>query len=458
MCAVIAASFWGAMMRRAFRAAFCLIAGAVFALGMYRATAAEANQAALIAKAYEYGFPIFEHARLVYLYSYYSGNPQRVPVNSFGHRRRLVDHTARTVTTPNNDTLYSSAVIDLSGGPVKLDVPDFGARYYSIAFLDSYTNNFAYLGTRMQSGKGGAYLIVGPGWRDRPNASVQLIRAPSNHIIAIVRILIDGPADYDAVHRLQDALTLTPTAPTPARDELIRPVSGDAANFVAVINQVLRDNPPPAEDGATLKELAPVGIGPDAAPLTPAQRVLWTQNFAAVRAALISRQFGTQIQGWVYLPPDTGNFGTDYRARSIIALHGIWANIPAEMHYALAATDAAGAVLDGNRHYRLHLPAGAPPADGFWSISLYEVTKEGGLFFGDNPIHRYAIGDRTRGLVRNPDGSFDILIQKDSPGADRQANWLPIPAQNFALVARAYLPGPALLDGRFHYPGLEPVN
>jgi hypothetical protein len=444
-------------MRQVFRAAFCLITGAVFALGMYRATAAEATQAALIAKAYEYGFPIFEHARLVYLYSY-SGNPQRVPVNSFGHRRGLVDHTARTVTTPNNDTLYSSAVIDLSGGPVRFDVPDFGARYYSIAFVDSYTNNFAYLGTRIKTGKGGSYLIAGPGWRERPNPSVQLIRAPSNHIIAIVRILIDGPADYDPVHRLQDALTLTPSAPTPARQDFIRPVPGDAANFVAVVNQVLHDNPPPAADDAILKELAAAGIGPDAAPLTSTQQDLWTQNFGAVRAALVSRQFGTQIQGWVYLPPDTGNFGTDYRTRAIIALHGIWANIPAEMHYALAATDAAGSALDGNRNYRLHLPAGAPPADGFWSISLYEMTKEGGLFFGDNPIHRYAIGDRTRGLVRNRDGGLDILIQKSSPGADREANWLPIPARNFALVARAYLPRTALLDGSFHYPGLEPAN
>jgi hypothetical protein len=89
---------------------------------------------------------------------------------------------------------------------------------------------------------------------------------------------------------------------------------------------------------------------------------------------------------------------------------------------------------------------------------MYEVTKEGGLFFGDNPIHRYAIGDRTGGLVRNPDGSLDILIQKDSPGADRTANWLPIPAKNFALVARAYLPRAALLDGSFRYPGVEPLN
>jgi hypothetical protein len=445
-------------MRRSIRAGFVLIAAMALALGVHKAPAADSDQTALIAKAYEYGFPLFEHARLVYLYSYDSGNPQRVPVNSFGHRLQLVDHTARAVTTPNNDTLYSSTVIDLSAGPVRLDVPDFGSRYFSIAFLDAYTNNFAYLGTRINGGKGGSYLIVNPEWRGQPADRVQIIRAPSSHIIAIVRILIDGPADYEAVHRLQDALMLTPVVPAQARPDLIRPVSGDAENFVAVVDQVLKDNPPPAADLPILKQLAPVGIGPQAAALTPAQRLLWTQNFAGVRAALVAKEIGTQVQGWGYLLSNVGNFGSDYRTRAITALRGIWANIPAEMHYALAATDGTGAPLDGDRRYRLHLPPLTPPADGFWSISMYEVTKEGGLFFGDNPIHRYAIGDRTKGLLRSSDGSLDILIQKDSPGAGREANWLPIPAKRFALVARAYLPRAALLDGSFRYPGVQPLN
>ena len=445
-------------MRRASRAAFVLIAAALLGFGVHKATAADSDSAKLIAKAYEYGFPFFEHARLVYLYSYNRANPQRVPVNSFGHRRQLTDHTARTVTTPNNDTLYSSAVIDLSAGPVRLDVPDFGARYYSIAFLDAYTNNFAYLGTRVSGGKAGSYLIVSPDWHDPSGDVATLIRAPGNHIIAIVRIMIDGPADYDAVHRLQNGLTLTPVASTPSRPELLRPAPGNAENFVAVVNQVLHDDPPPAADLPLLKELAAIGIGPGAAPLTPAQRLLWTQNFSAARAGLAAEDIGTQIQGWVYGPPNIGNFGTDYRTRALVALRGIWANVPSEMHYALSTTDGNGAPLDGDRRYRLHLPADTPPIDGFWSISIYEVIKEGGLFFGDNPIHRYAIGDRTGGLVRNPDGSLDILIQKDSPSAARRGNWLPIPGKKFALVARAYLPRPSLLDGSIRYPGLEPVN
>jgi hypothetical protein len=441
---------------------FCGVARALLALALLlgiaalpsQAPAAATDDAALIARAYEYGFPIFEQQRLAYLYSYFPGNPQRVPVNSFGHRRRLVDHTARTVTTPNNDTLYSSAIIDLSAGPLRLDVPDFGDRYFSIAFLDAYTNNFAYLGTRVNGGRGGAYLIAGPGAAPRAQRGTGIIRAPGNHIVAIVRILVDGPQDYDEVHRLQDGLRLTQMTPLPERKDLIAPKAGDAENFVAVVNQVLHDNPPPRADAPVLKELAAAGIGPLAKPLTPAQRALWQRYYPAAETGLLAKDIGEQIRGWGYWPANIGNFGTDYRTRAVVALRGIGANVPEEMHYAVAAVDAAGRKLDGDHRYVLHLPADSPPADGFWSISIYEVTPEGALFFGDNPIHRYAIGDRTQGLKRNADGSLDILIQKERPGPDAAANWLPVPAKSFALVARAYLPRAPLLRGQFRYPGI----
>jgi hypothetical protein len=422
------------------------------------AQAQESAPAPLITKAYEYAFPLFEHARLVYLYSHFAGNKQRVPVNRLGHRRQLVDHTARNATTPNNDTLYSSAAVDLSAGPVRLDVPDFGARYFSIAFLDAYTNNFAHLGTRTGQRHGGTYLIAGPDWRGEAPPGVSLIRAPGNHIVPLVRILIDGPQDLAEVHRLQDALTLTETAPSPTRPDLIQPKPGDPENFVAVVNQVMRDNPPPQNDAALLTELEQAGIGPGLVP-NETQRDLWKTHFSAAQKALAvsAKTAGSDVAHWTYPPLNLGNFGTDYRTRAAAALRGIWANIPEEMHYAISGADRTGAAFDGDRSYRLHLPAGTPPADGFWSISMYEVTKTG-LFFGGNPIHRYAIGDRTPGLTRNEDGSLDIFIQKQSPGAGKDANWLPIPAKHFMLVARAYLPHAALLDGSFHYPGVEPEN
>ena len=417
------------------------------------------DPARLIAKAFEYGIPAFETARLVYGFSYDPGNRRRVPVNSFAHRRTLADHRHRMLTTPNNDTLYSSAVIDLSAGPLALDVPEFGDRYYSIAFLDAYTNNFAYIGTRATGSGKSRFLIVGPGWRGRAPDGTILIRAPGHHISAQVRILVKGSLDYAQVHRLQDALVLRGPAPPPARPDLIAPVSGDAANFVAVVNQVLGADPPAAADAPILQALAHVGIGADAPPLTPEQRAWWDRDFVRARAGLIaaSKEIGLYHQGWQYLPQATGDFGTDYETRAKIAIRGIAANVAAESVYAMAMVDRDGRPFDWGHRYRLRLAAGTPPAKAFWSLSIYEMMPDGSMFFGDNELHRYAIGGLTGGLRYRADGGLDILIRKDRP-ADPGANWLPAPAKNFALIVRAYLPGSALVDGRFRYPGVERLN
>lgn len=423
------------------------------------AKAASPDPAPLIARAVEYGLPAFEIARLTYNFTYNPQNPGRVPVNSFIYRRALFDHTNRAVTTPNHDTLYASAVIDLSSGPVRLDVPAFGKRYYSIALVDAYTNNFAYIGTRSTGGDAGSYEIAGPAWRGRPPSGAVLIRAPGNHITALMRILVNGPSDYAEAHRLQDAFRLSGPQLAPARPDLIRPVAGDAENFVAVVNQVLQDDPPPDADRPTLNALAIVGIGARAPALTQEQQQWWKQYFGTVRAALIasSKQLGVIVQGWQYLPPDTGNFGTDYPTRAKIAIQGATANVPAESTYSLALVDGSGARLDDAHHYRLHLPANTPPADSFWSLSIYELMPDGGMFFDDNELHRYAIGNLTEGLVRNADGSLDIAIQKERPSG-ATANWLPIPARDFSLIMRAYLPRPSLLDGSFQYPGVERLD
>lgn len=415
-----------------------------------------APPARLIAKAFEYGFPAFETARLVYGFSYNPGNPRRVPVNSFAHRRTLADHRHRMLTTPNCDTLYSSAVLDLSGGPVTLEVPQFGERYYSIAFLDAYTNNFAYIGTRTTGGDQGRFLIAGPGWLGQAPYGTVLIRAPGHHISAQSRILAKGPSDYAQVHRLQDALVLRGPAPPPARPDLIAPVSGDAENFVAVVNQVLRADPPPAADAPILRALARIGIGADAPPLTSEQRAWWEKDFACTRAELIaaSKEIGSSDQGWQYLPPVTGDFGIDYETRAKIAIRGIAANVAAESVYTMALADRDGRPLDASRRYRLRLAAGTPPAKAFWSLSIYEMIPDGTMFFSDNELHRYAIGSLSAGLCYDADGGLEILIQRDRP-ANNRANWLPAPAKNFALIMRAYLPGPELLDGRFRYPGIE---
>ena len=408
----------------------------------------------LIARAVEYGLPAFEMARLAYDFSYDPTHARRVPVNRYAHRRLLSDHRHRLVTTPNHDTLYSSAVIDLSLGPVALQVPAIGGRYHSLAFMDAYTNNFAYVGTRTTGGGGGSYVIVGPG-RQPPPTENRVLRAPGNHISILARILVTGPSDYAEVHRLQDKLVLS--GPAPARPDLVRPVTGDAESFVTVLNRVLHDDPPPEADAPLLKELSVVGVGGEVHALTPEQRQWWRRDFARAKEGLIaaSRDIGTPTFGWQYSQSSVGNFGTDYRTRAVIAIQGMAANIPAESVYALALTDADGRTLDERSRYRLHLLPGMPPADAFWSLAIYEVMPEGGMYFADNALHRYSLSSLSPDLHRNEDGSLDILIQKEEP-QKLASNWLPAPAGSFALMMRTYLPRPEM--GRFRYPGIERLD
>ena len=415
----------------------------------------ESDPSELIGRAVEYGIPAFETARLAYAFAYDPQNSRRVPVNRFSHRRTLTDHRHRLVTTPNNDTLYSSAVMDLSAGPLTLAVPDFGDRYYSVAFVDAYTNAFAYIGTRATGGHGGVYWIAGPGRQDEAPPGAAVIRAPGDHISAHIRILTDGETDYPKVHALQDGCRLE--GPRPSRPGLIRPVPADGENFLAVVNQVLREDPPPPADAQALGEMSRAGIGQTR--LSAEQIKWWQEHYAAARARLVaaSKDIGVCRAGWQYPPPAIGNFGTDYRTRARIAVSGIVANVVAESVYAVALSDAAGRPLTDRHRYRFRLAPGTPPVDGFWSLAIYEIAQDGGLFFADNPLHRYAIGSRTPNLYREDDEGLVILIQKDEPDTG-PSNWLPAPAGNFALVLRAYLPRPAMLDGGFNYAGIERLD
>jgi len=417
---------------------------------------------ALVDRAYRYALPVYEIARLRYRQSLDPANSRRAPLNTLTHSRALADHNSRWVTTPNNDTLYSSANLDLRAGPVSIEVPDFGTRYYSVALMDEYTNNFAYIGSRSTGTKPGLFWVVAPGWKGELPKGSGVIQAPTPNVTLLVRILVDGAEDLPAVHALQDGIRLTAPAPAPVAQAVIVPVANDGVNFVEVVNQALGANPPPAADSAELARLARVGVCPGGTPLTPELAALWKTSFAKAQARLRtdlslghSRKL---VSGWSYSAPGIGNFGTDYELRAAVALGGLLALTREEAVYGVAATDSEGRPIDPARAYRLHVPA-ALPLDGFWSLSIYEVEDDGRLFFADNPLHRYAIGDRTRGLQRNTDGSLDLLIQREAPPEGQRANWLPTPqAARIRLALRLYLPKQDLLEGRFSFPALERLN
>lgn len=374
-------------------------------------------------------------------------------MGAFAHVRNLANHKHRAVTTPNTDTLYSTAQIDLSAGPVTLTLPAAGERYLSLALMDAYSNNFAVLGTRTTGPDGGTFRLVGPretaeGWN--------VIRSPTDHVWALARVLVAGPHDLEAAREVQAGVQIQGPS-----GEMPGPYAGrDAgwAEFFASAAALMAANPPPPTDLAILRRIAPLGLleGFDAGRFTPAQVVEIEAGVAEAREAIRGSGGlgGTHfIDGWTYPDARLGDFGQDYALRATVALGGLAALPPAEAMYMQAEGPEPRCLFDGTKAWRLHFPAdGHLPVESFWSLSLYEAMPDGQFFFCDNPLDRYAIGDRTPGLTYNDDGSLDIWIGHDSPGEGREGNWLPAPAGPFALFMRAYLPRPELLRGYYRMP------
>lgn len=433
-------------------------ASAVFA--RYPVHAAEGNLGTVARDAYLYTLPLIEMAavrtRLIA-----GGGAQ----NALYGRRNLADHTSRGVTSPNNDTLYSSAWLDLSQGPLTVTLPALGKRYLSLQLMDMYTNSFAVLGTRTTGSEAGAFTIVGP--TDALGADARnVVRSPTPRVWALARVLVDGPADLDAARAVQSAIVLT----GPKVDATQEPrVAGTVATtapwseYFLAAQRLLAAEPPPVTDHAMLQRIAPLGLASDrpfaADAFTPDERSEIEAGIADARAFVIDPQHrGNLAEGWFYPGATLGNFGQDYLARAIVARTGLAALPREEAMYMRPAGDGGDSLYDGRKAWRIPFaPGQLPPVDGFWSLSMYERTADGQSFFTENRLQRYSIGDRTPGLTKNADGSLDLWIGHDSPGAEREANWLPAPAGPFTMTLRAYLPRNALLSGSYRLPRVLPA-
>jgi hypothetical protein len=402
-------------------------------------------------EAWLYTLPLIEIAAIRSV-----GQAVGTPLNSFGMMRRLADHKARAVTTPNNDTLYATCQIDLTGGPVTLTIPPSGDRYVSLQLMDAWSNSFAVLGTRTTGNDGGVYTLVGP---TEAAEGRNVVRAPTRHVWALARILVDGPHDLDAAAVVQGGFSAQGPQATPAAQHAKR--RDGWADYFTSADALMALNPPPATDGAVLKRIAPLGLGqgsfdPDRFSADEAAQIE-----AGVEEARKAARGGgglsgnTFIEGWAYPASKLGDFGQDYHFRAVVALGGLAALPLAEATYLRAGAPGGGGAFDGTRNWRLHLPADRQiPVGSFWSLSMYEITPEGQFYFTDNPLGRYAIGDRTPGLTWNADGSLDLWIGHEPPHPDHEGNWLPAPAGPFALFLRGYLPRPELLDGRYRVPAV----
>ena len=426
----------------------------------------------LIDEAYVYAYALFEIARTRHLDLHHQDPALRIAPNTAWHDRRLCDHTARWITTPNNDTLYSRGWLDLSAGPVQVTVDAMPAgRYWSVAFMDAFSNNFAMIGQRLDGVGPVTVTLVGPR-HTGPLPAGRVLHAPGDDVWLFGRFIVDGPDDLPAAHAMQDRVHVAPLpgaralpAPSPREADPAPLDPLDPAGFLAVVNAGLMRNPPPAADAPVLARCAAVGLRAGDAQawqtLAPAVRDAWSARirgaFEDIRRSI--PRLSLRVQGWHVRGPEIGNFGTHYAERSAIALGGLGALEPIEAVYATRATDDAGERLDGHRRLLRRIRPNGLPADGFWSLSMYEQTRDGRLFFTDNPIARYTVGDRTPGLRHDADGTLRIALQHAAPDDPvLRANWLPAPAGPFVVTLRVYLPHPALRAWQVPLPTIERVG
>jgi hypothetical protein len=424
------------------------------------AFAADSDDTSAIAQdAYIWGFPLvlvewyFELAR-----------QKNIPVNQFFAKQHLATPADKTAG-PNNDTLYGYAWLELAKQPQLLHVPATNDRYYSIQFLDAYANTFAYVGRRATGTKEGTYAIVGPKWQGTLPAGVKRIDAPTNLVVAFTRTLVTSEADLPAAAAIHRQYALAPLSAYPKihppaeiadADLSLFPLPqfGDIGiKFFDNLTSGLETAPPPAYDLASVTRFAKVGIKAGSRPSQlQDEKILSTLREAvpAAQARIRKADYSTKVNGWSGNYKIT-NFIKDPLLRASVNQYGPAAHIAEEALYFSAKPE--GSPLSGANKYVLKFPAGGlPPVDAFWSLTLYGAD----FALIENPINRYAVGDRTAGLVYGPDGSLEIQIQNQAP-EKRSANWLPTPTGPYQIVLRTYQPKPALFNGSYRLPPLRQV-
>ncbi len=434
--------------------------------------AAEAKELAI--DAYIYGYPLvtMEMTRRV-MTNVSTPEATRAPMGQLVRMREYPTAAFRDVTAPNADTLYTTAWVDVTKEPWVLSLPDFGDRYFLFPMLDGWTTVFQVPGKRTTGGKAQTYAITGPGWKGTLPAGVTEYKSPTGIVWILGRIYCDGtPADYKAVHALQDQVSLAPlsafgktfNAPAGKVDPSIDMKTAvreqvnalDADAYFTMLATLMKDNPPTAADAPMMATLAKLGVLPGrpfksaalGADAAAALKTVPKEAFGRIMAFF--PKAGTNQNGWMF-STKTGIYGTSYLDRALITAIGLGANRPQDAVYPTSDKDAAGQPYDGSKQYVLRFAKGQlPPVNGFWSLTMYDAD----FFFVANPLNRYTLSSRNK-FKENADGSVDLYIQNADPGPDKQSNWLPAPKGKFNLMLRLYWPKetpPSILDGSWTIP------
>lgn len=395
-----------------------------------------------------------------------------VGVNVLFNQTAVSDASARITPAPNQDTLYSIAVVDLSSEPMVLTVPDVLDRYWTYQFLDGWTESFHYIGTRATRGKGGRFVVTPPGWEGALPAGAERIASPTPQLFILGRYLVRGDDDVPNVTILARTLeplsvhlgesAAPPSPPLTGTPGARPPVGEDGAAFFDELGDSLAANPPASDfDREQLERFAPLGIGPDEHPAADgdADRRALFDRAAAAGLATMKEANGSEppVNGWT-VRTDAGRYGSDALLRAQIARFGWGANVAEEAVYPVSTVDGANEAYDGTRQYQMHFEVGdLPPVDpalGFWSLTVYT----GDLFFYDNPLAKHSIRPHADPLAFNDDGSLHLFVGGAGPPPAMDTNWLPAPDGPFVLMLRLYLPQTSVLEGAYAYPAVLPVE
>ena len=444
-----------------------------------------AETKAIAEEGFIYGLPIVMNYAVMYEYAVDRNSGQyKAPFNQINNEARVFTYKDTAVITPNSDTPYSILWLDLRAEPIVLSVPAVEKkRYYSVMLCDGNTFNYGYIGSRASGSEAGDYLVVGPDWKGATPADIKKVFRSSTQFSAVAyRTQLFNAEDMPNVVKVQAGYKVQPLsaylhqpAPpaSPAIDfpkinkELVK------TGFFDYLDFALQFAPAGPEEKEIRAKLARIGIGAgkkfafkDLPPEQQAAVGLGMKDGEEKVVAAIANT-GKNINGWRVgglAGGDRADFHGDWLNRAAVAQAGIYANDPVEAMYPLTRTDSTGQPLDGNKHnYTLTFAAGEfPPVNAFWSVTMYDGKTQ---LLIENPINRYLINSpMLPGMKKNDDGSLTLYIQKDSPGADKESNWLPAPNGPIYLVMRLYWPRtepPSILppgEGIWKPPGIVKVN
>ncbi len=456
-----------------------LLVACVVVLPAHAQTSVSPAEARAIAKeAYIYGYPMVDNYRIQHAYFVDRLNPEfKAPWNQIRNIPRVYTPEDKAIQTPNSDTPYSMIGLDLRAEPIVLTVPPIEAeRYFSIQLIDAYTFNFGYIGSRATGNDGGSFLIAGPRWKgETPKGVKEVIRSETELLLAAYRTQLFNPGDLDNVKKVQAGYKAQPLSaflsqPAPKAGptiDFINPLAPEqqktSLGVFNILNFVLQFCPTNPSETEIMARFAKIGVGDgktfDEGRLSPEMKTAIEQGIADAWGDLAKLQ--ERINAKEVTSGDM--FGTreylknNYLYRMAAGVMGIYGNSKQEAMYPVYGVDADGKKLDGANRYALRFaPGQLPPVNAFWSLTMYELPSS---LLVANPLNRYLLNSpMLPQFKRDADGSITLYVQNESPGTDKEANWLPAPKGPFIAFMRLYWPKPEALDGSWTQPPMRRVQ